>query len=185
MFTMHWNKKKLYIKLYLKSFLDKGCLQLKSMNTLMNLLFWLYIWLTMNKHLLLSCIKKLIFVLKSLSEHNIDFLYWKKGSKVSFCFRLKRHILMVSTLALFSKLLDLLFLSAVKKVNFPQSRNFSTSKKMFLDQGNFPETRKFSTNKSFSLSKEVFFSQENLPQIKIFCKQISKRFSKSQTFRSI
>ena len=63
--------------------------------------------------------------------------------------------------------------------NFQQSRDFSTVVKMFHSQGNFPQSRKFST------IKELFHSRVNFPQTKcftqskIFCKQRSKRFSKS------
>ena len=71
----------------------------------------------------------------------------------------------------FSKLLELLFfLQSIKKVDqgtFPQSRKFSTNKKVLyeksiLDQGNFLQTRKFSTNNFF------FLDRGNVPQTKIF-----------------
>ena len=84
---------------------------------------------------------------------------------------------------------------------FLQSRNFSTVKELFNNQGNFPQ-KKFTWSKKFSTNNEVFYSQGNFPKInfilssrfstnkevfhknfytvkKFFCKQRSKRFSKS------
>ena len=49
---------------------------------------------------------------------------------------------MVSTLAFAFKIIRPIIFSAVKEVNYPQSRNFSTVKEIFFDQGNVPESRK-------------------------------------------
>ena len=49
----------------------------------------------MNKILLFSPIKGLIFVLKSSTEYNTDFIYLKKASELSFCSRFKIDALMV------------------------------------------------------------------------------------------
>ena len=86
---------------------------------------------------------------------------------------------MVSTLAFAFKVFTRIICFTVKKVSFPQTRNFFTVKKGFhnqgtflqsrnistvieifhnknlLDQRNFLQARKFST-KTFSLIKEVF-----------------------------
>ena len=50
-----------------------------------------------------------------------------------------------------------------------QSRNFSTVKEIFHNQGNFPQSRKFST------IDEIFHSCKNFPQTKNFTQ--SKKFS--------
>ena len=115
----------------------------------------------MNKILLLLCIKGLIFVFKSSTEENIDFIY----CKLIFCFLFKIYVLLVS------KLIDLFFLSAVKKVGFPQSkkffldqvtfsqsRNFSQINEFLHGHGNFPHSRNFSTVVKF------FHNQRTFPQ---------------------
>ena len=167
----------------------------------------------MKKLLLLPYIKSLIIVLQSSTEYN-NYLPRKKTNELSLCSKHKIYVLMVSTLAFVFKIRPIIF-SAVKKVNFPHSRKFSSINKLFhsqgtfpqtrtfihknvlLDKRNFPQRRKFFTNKffpfswKFSIYKESFCSQEIFPQTnifaqtKIFCKQKSKRFPKSQSFRSI
>ena len=189
----------------------------------------------------------------------------KKAVELSFCSRLKRYVLMVSTLAFAFKIIRPIIFSAVKKVNFllsrkfslikelvhsqgnfPWSKNFSTvieifhsqitfpqssefssshrnfqwkfstvmeifpqsssfstvikishsqgnfpltrtfyTKKNILDQGNFPQTMKFYTNKSFPWSRKFSTNKDFYTVIKIVCIERSKRFSKSQNFRSI
>ena len=56
--------------------------------------------------------------------------------------------------------------------NFPQSTKISTIKEIFYSQGNFPQI-------SVSLIKEVFHKQIFLHSQNISCKQKSNRFSKS------
>ena len=130
----------------------------------------------MNKCLVFSRFKGFIFMLKFSFEYNIDFIYHKKKAvELSFCSRFKIFVSMVSTLAFAFKLIGLIFFSAFKKVNFPQSKHFSTFKKLFQSQiivkellhKNIFLSRKFSINKDFYTFK-IFF-----------CKQRSKRFSKS------
>ena len=128
----------------------------------------------------------------------------KTSSELSLCSRLKRYVLMVSTLAFVYKLFF-----AVKKVNFPELRKFSLIKELSRSHGNFPWSRNFFTVKKnfhsqrklsikifftnkkvfcknfFSLIKNVFHSQESFPEKETFWKQRSKRFSKSQNRRSI
>ena len=71
-------------------------------------------------------------------------------NELSFCSRLKILVLMVS------KLLDVLIF-AMKKIRFPQTRDFSTAKEIFHNQERFPQLRKFSG------VKEIFHNQENFP----------------------
>ena len=92
----------------------------------------------MNELLMLPQIKSLVFVLKSSTEYNVDFIFQKKAVELSFCSRLKRYVLMVSTLAFAFKIIRPIIFSAVKKVNFLLSRKFSLIKELVQSQGNFP-----------------------------------------------
>ena len=109
----------------------------------------------MNKLLLLSRIKGLMFVLKS-TEYNTDLSSTKKVSELSFSSRLKIYVLMVSKLffcnqqSKFSTVKENILNQGI----FPQSRKFSTIKETFHNQGNFPQPRKFSPVKTFSANKD-------------------------------
>ena len=132
------------------------------MNTFSNLQLF-----TVNLNKLLSSrIIRLIFVLKSLTKHKIDFVYYKKASKLGFCSRLKKYVLRVSIPVLVFIIIETVFFGSYKSFlqtkTFPWSRKFSTFKKIFLDQGSFPQSRKFST------VKEVFHSQKFFPQLSRF-----------------
>ena len=117
----------------------------------------------MNKLLLFSRIKGLIFVLKSSTEYNIDFIY----CKLSFWYRIKIYVLMVL------RLLDLTFFAA-KKVSFPQSRKFALTKQFFHNTGMFPQSRTFSTIKEYFHSQGILPQSRNFPTTKeIFHKKIS------------
>ena len=123
----------------------------------------------MNKLLLLSHIKGSLFVLKSSPEYNIDFIYRKKkASKLRFCSSFKIYVLMVSTLAFVFKIIRPIIFSAVKKVSFPRSRNFSIVKEFFHSQGIFSQSRNFPQSRNFSTVKEFFHSQVNFPQTRKF-----------------
>ena len=63
---------------------------------------------------------------------------------------------MVSALAFVFKIIRPIIFSAVKKVNFPLSRNFSTIKGLFYSQGTIPQSRDFSTIKEL-LQKQGSF----------------------------
>ena len=86
----------------------------------------------MNVLLLLSHIKGFIFVLKSLIEYNINFIYCKLTS----CSKIKIHALIVSEL--FQT-----YYFCSKESNFftvkeiPLIKDYSTVKEIFFDQGNF------------------------------------------------
>ena len=67
----------------------------------------------MNKHLLLSRIKGLIFALKSSTEHNINFIYHKKKQQAKKFSSLDSKY--VSKLAFVFKLLNLLFFLQSRK----------------------------------------------------------------------
>ena len=54
---------------------------------------------------------------------------------------------MVSTVAFAFKIIRPIIFSAVKKVSFPESINFSLIKEFFLSQGTFPQSRIFSAKK--------------------------------------
>ena len=121
----------------------------------------------MSKRLLLSHIKGLIIVLKSSTDYIIYSVY----CKLSFCSKIKTYALKVS------KVLDLLFFSAVKEVGFPQLRSFSTVKEFFPNQIIFSQSRKFSTvmeilcnqltfpqSMNFSTAVEIFQNQGSFPK---------------------
>ena len=98
----------------------------------------------MNKILLSSRIKRLIFMLKSSIEYNI-LPTTKKASKLSFWTRLQIFVLMVSMLAFDFKIIRPTIFS-----------NFSTVKEFFLDQEIFPQSRNFSLIKEFFHSQGIF-----------------------------
>ena len=82
----------------------------------------------MNK-LLLSCIKYLIFVLKSSTEYNTNFDYHKKkADKLSLCSKFKIYVLIISTFTFAFKII----FSAVKKVSFEGSSYMLTQTVSFL-----------------------------------------------------
>ena len=118
----------------------------------------------MNKLLLLSRIKGWMFVLKSSINYNIDFIYHKKASELSFSSRLKTFVLMVSKLAFVFKISRPIVFSGVKKVSFAQSRKFSLIKKFFHSQRNSLDQGVFLQSKKFSLINECFHSQKSFPQ---------------------
>ena len=110
------------------------------------------------------------------------YLPQKKTSELSFCSRFKMYVLMVSILPFAVKIIRLITSPAVKKVSFPQSKNFSPVKKLFHNKGPFPQSRNFFTvveifhsqgnfkqkqftwSKEFSTNNDVFYSQGNFPQ---------------------
>ena len=114
----------------------------------------------MNKLLLLPRIKGLIFVLKFSTEYDIDFIYHKKVSEQSFCSRFKIYVSMNSMFVFAFLIIRPIIFPAIEKENFPQSMKFFAVKEFFHNQ-------------------EIFHSQGTFLQSKIFCKQRSKRFSKS------
>ena len=118
----------------------------------------------MNKLLLLSRIKGWMFVLKSSINYNIDFIYHKKASELSFSSRLKTFVLMVSKLAFVFKISRPIVFSGVKKVSFAQSRKFSLIKKFFYIQRNSLDQGVFLQSKKFSLINECFHSQKSFPK---------------------
>ena len=92
----------------------------------------------MSKLLLLSHIKQ-FSTFKSFSPHvNIILILStaKKASELSFYFRLKKYVLMVSTLAFVFKIIRLIIFSAVKK-------DFLCKQRFFLDQRRFSQTKFF------------------------------------------
>ena len=112
----------------------------------------------MSKLLLFSRIEGLIFVLKSFTEYNIDFVYWK-----SFCFRFKKYVLIVSKIPRWRKF-------PTKKIDqghFSQkiwSNKFSTVKEIFRKKN---WSREFSTVKEIfhkKFDQEIFHSSENFRQ---------------------
>ena len=123
----------------------------------------------MNKCLVFSRFKGFIFVLKFSFEYNIDFIYHKKKAvELSFCSRFKIFVSMVSALAFAFKLIGPIIFSAFKKVSFPQSKHFSTFKKLFQSQTIVKEL----------LHKNIFFYQGSFPQTKTFTH--SKYFSANE-----
>ena len=116
------------------------------------------------------------------------YLPQKKTSELSFCSRFKMYVLMVSILPFAVKIIRLITSPAVKKVSFPQSRNFSPVKKLFHNQGTFSQSWKSSTIKElfqswkFSIVKEILnknnlLDQRNFPQTMTFStvKEISHK----------
>ena len=75
-----------------------------------------------------------------------------KTSELSFCSKFKIYFLMVPNLELAFKIIRPIIFPAIKKISFPQSRNFSTIKEIFHSQGTFPK------------SKKLFHSQGTFPQ---------------------
>ena len=142
-----------YLNLYLNFLLDKVCLWENSMSTL-NKLTDFYckfdqVWVNF-------CCSH-IFVLKSFTEYNIDFVYRK-----SFCFRFKKYVLIVSKI--------------------PQWRKFPTKK---FDQGHFSQkiwSNKFSTVKEIFRKKN--WSREFSTVKEIFHKKFDQEiFHSSENFR--
>ena len=105
-----------------------------------------------------------MFVLKSSINYNIDFIYHKKASELSFSSRLKTFVLMVSKLAFVFKISRPIIFSGVKKVSFAQSRKFSLIKKFFHSQRNSLDQGVFLQSKKFSLINECFHSQKSFPK---------------------
>ena len=103
----------------------------------------------------------------------------KKASKLSFCYKLKIYVLVVSTLAFVIKIIRLFSFSAVKKLNFPWSRNFSTVKELFHSQETFPQSRNFST------VMEIFHSHESFPQTRDFSANKSFTLTKEVSQKQI
>ena len=107
------------------------------------------------------------------------YLPQKKTSELSFCSRFKMYVLMVSILPFAVKIIRLITSPAVKKVSFPQSRNFSPVKKLFHNKGPFPQSRNFFT------VVEIFHNQGTFPVVKIFHSQGNfqqKQFTWSKEF---
>ena len=69
----------------------------------------------MNKLLLLSFIKGLIFVLESSAKCNIDLSTAKKESELNFYSRFKIYVLMVSKLAFASKIIRSVIILDLRK----------------------------------------------------------------------
>ena len=65
---------------------------------------------------------------------------------------------MVPNLELAFKIIRPIIFPAIKKISFPQSRNFSTIKELFHSQGTFPQSCKFYT------IRELLHSRENFSQ---------------------
>ena len=101
----------------------------------------------------------------------------KKASKLSFCYKLKTYVLMVSTLAFVIKTIRLFSFSAVKKVNFPWSKNFSAVKKLFHSQGTFPKSEKFPA------VKKIFHRHGTFPQSWKKFSTVMKVFHKQEIFQ--
>ena len=110
----------------------------------------------MNKVLLLSHIKSLIFVLNSFIEYNTDFIYCKKGKQTKFLFQTQKICLNGLNNSIFFQNCQTHFFFC------SQESKFSTAKEIFLDQGTFPQSKKL------SLIKELFPSQGNFPQLRKF-----------------
>ena len=80
---------------------------------------------------------------------------------------------MVPNLELAFKIIRPIIFPAIKKISFPQSRNFSTIKELFHSQGTFPKSKKlfhnhvsFTQSESFSTVVKIFHSPENVLQNK-------------------
>ena len=91
----------------------------------------------MNKILLLSRIKGLIFVLKPSTEYITYFIYRKKGKSTKFLFQIKN---------IFPKRFNV---SICYYIFCIQESTFSTVKETFLDQAIISQSRNFSTVKKF------------------------------------
>ena len=120
----------------------------------------------MNKHLLLSRIKGLIFVLKSSTEYNTDFIYSKKGKRSKFLLYTQNIYLNGFNASTFFKIVRPTYYFFCS-----QESTFSIAKEIFLDQGIFPQPRKFSLIKEISRKQGSFpqqrkFSTKNFPQKK-------------------
>ena len=97
----------------------------------------------------------------------------KEASRLSFCSKPKMYVLIVLTVEFVFKIIRPIIFSAVKKVSFPQSKEFSLIEEFFHSQGNFPPkhftwSRKFSTNRDVFHDFFFFFDQRNFPQTKNF-----------------
>ena len=102
----------------------------------------------------------------------------KKASKLSLYYRLRIYVLMVSVLAIAFKISRPIIFSAVKKVNFLWSRNFSSVKELSHSGITSSQSRNFSRNKKVFLKKkkkylikEIFYKQESFLQTKTFSDQ--------------
>ena len=80
---------------------------------------------------------------------------------------------MVSTLAFAFKIIRPIIFSAVKKVSFPQQRNFPTVKELFHNQGIFPQSKNIST------VKKLFHNQKGSLKAKILDLFNTKSYAKT------
>ena len=92
----------------------------------------------------------------------------KKATELSFCFRFKIYVLIISMFAFAFKIIRPIIFSAVKKVTFQLSRNFSTIIEFFHSKGIFPQARTFSQSRNISTIEEIFPSQEISSQSRKF-----------------
>ena len=127
---------------------------------------------------MLSRVKALVFVRKSSTKYNIDFIYHKKGKQTKFILQTKNICLNgFSTSNCFQNQQTYYFFCS-------QESKFSLIKKLFLSQGTFPQWNNFLTvkelfqkQKSFPqkkkkyLIKEIFYKQESFLQTKTFSDQ--------------
>ena len=107
-------------------------------------------------------------MLKSSAEYNIDFIYCKKkASQLNLCTRHKIFVLMISMLAfVFNIIRPIIFFQSRRKVYeffldqriFPQSRKFSTNKKVSQSQLNFRQ-KQFTWSRKFSIVNRVLHTQ--------------------------
>ena len=80
---------------------------------------------------------------------------------------------MVPNLELAFKIIRPIIFPAIKKISFPQSRNFSTIKELFHSQGTFPKSKKlfhsqgtFPQSCKFYTIRELLHSRENFSQFR-------------------
>ena len=126
----------------------------------------------MNKLLLLSGIKDLLFVVKSSTEYNIGFVCCKMDSQTKFLLQTQNVCLndlelLVQAYYFLCSQKSEIFLD---QGTFPQSRNFSTVKEFFpsqrtsYGQGNLHGQETFPQSRNFSTIMETFHTQGTFPQ---------------------
>ena len=130
----------------------------------------------MNKLLLLSGIKDLLFVVKSSTEYNIGFVCCKMDSQTKFLLQTQNVCLndlelLVQAYYFLCSQKSEIFLD---QGTFPQSRNFSTVKEFFpsqrtsYGQGNLHGQETFPQSRNFSTIMETFHTQGTFPQSRNF-----------------
>ena len=136
----------------------------------------------MNKLLLLWRIRGSLFLLKSSTWYNIDFIYCNKDKWTKFLFQIQNTCLNDFNVSICFQCYKAYYFFCSQK------SKFSTIKEFFQSQETFPQSRNFSAIRNFSTVREVFHGCGNFPQSRTFStiKEISyEKFAWSRKFSTV